>query len=45
MIAAIAAPEGAYNLACIDAEEWPELGREAPNWMFDERRCAGMSLR
>ena len=32
------------ELTCIYTEERPDLARELPNWMFDERYCAGMSL-
>jgi hypothetical protein len=35
---------GSKDLTCIYTEERPDLARELPNWMFDERYCAGMSL-
>jgi hypothetical protein len=35
---------GNKDLTCIYTEERPELARELPNWMFDERYCADMTL-
>jgi hypothetical protein len=32
------------DLTCIYTDERPDLARELPNWMFDEKYCAGMSL-
>src|ERR1019366_1371349 len=32
------------ELTCIYTNERPDLCRELPNWMFDERYCAGMTL-
>ncbi len=32
------------DLKCICTEERPDLACESPNWMFDERYCAGMSF-
>jgi hypothetical protein len=32
------------DLTCIYTDERPDLARELPNWMFDERYRAGMSL-
>jgi hypothetical protein len=32
------------DLTCIYTDERPDLARELPNWMFDERYCASMSL-
>ena len=32
------------DLTCIYTDERPDLGRELPNWMFDESYCAGMSV-
>ena len=32
------------DLTCIYTDERPDLARELPNWMFEERYCAGMSL-
>jgi hypothetical protein len=31
------------ELTCIYTNERPDLCRELPNWMFDERYCAGMT--
>jgi hypothetical protein len=32
------------DLTCIYTDERPDLARELPNWMFEEKYCAGMSL-
>ena len=32
------------ELTCIYTNERPDLCRELPNWMFDERYCAGMTF-
>jgi hypothetical protein len=32
------------DLTCIYTDERPDLARELPNWMFDEKYCAGMSF-
>ena len=32
------------DLTCIYTDERPDLARELPNWMLDERYCAAMSL-
>jgi hypothetical protein len=32
------------DLTCIYTDERPDLARELPNWMFEEKYCAGMSV-